>query len=196
MTQPATDQVHASERVAPADTLLLCIDMQPVFVRAVADGERIRKRCEFAVAAAVGLGLPVAFTEQVPEKLGGTERSLCALAPGAAVYPKRTFSALADVATRTAIVDQSNIEHLLLCGIETSVCVYQTAIAALGQGLEVTILSDAVSARRTDDAQVCLNALARSGAHVLPSETVFYALLHDVAHPFFKAYTQLVKNAG
>ena len=59
----------------------------------------------------------------------------------------------------------------------------------------MTILSDAVGARRPDDARVCLDALARSGAHVLPAETVFYALLHDVAHPFFKAYTQLVKAA-
>jgi hypothetical protein len=55
-------------------------------------------------------------------------------------------------------------------------------------------LSDAVGARRTDDARVCLDALARSGAHVLPAETVFYALLRDVSHPFFRAYTQLVKS--
>jgi hypothetical protein len=60
--------------------------------------------------------------------------------------------------------------------------------------MHVTILSDAVGARRPEDAQVCLDALVRAGAHVLPSETVFYALLHDVGHPFFKAYTKLVKE--
>jgi hypothetical protein len=55
-------------------------------------------------------------------------------------------------------------------------------------------LSDAVGARRPDDARVCLDSLMRAGAHVLPSETVFYALLREVGHPFFRAYTQLVKQ--
>lgn len=192
-TAPAT--AVGAAPAAPTDTLLLCVDMQPVFIRAVAEGERVQKRCAFAIAAARGLGLPVIFTEQVPEKLGTTDSNLRELAPDARVRGKRTFSALADDAIREAILGDGGIEHLLICGIETSVCVYQTAIAALGVGLEVTILSDAVSARRRDDAQVCLDALARSGAHVLPSETVFYALVHNVGHPFFKAYTQLVKSA-
>lgn len=180
---------------APHDTLLVCIDMQPVFIRAMVSGENVQRRCEFAVAAARGLGLPVVFTEQVPEKLGGTASTLRQLAADAPALGKRTFSALANEAIHKAILGETGVEHLLLCGIETPVCVYQTAIAALAQGLAVTILSDAVGARRTDDARVCLDALARSGAHVLPSETVFYALLHDVSHPFFKSYTQLVKAA-
>ena len=58
----------------------------------------------------------------------------------------------------------------------------------------MTILSDAVGARRPDDARTCLDALSRIGVHVLPVETVFYALLGFVQHPFFKAYTQLVKS--
>jgi nicotinamidase-related amidase len=176
--------------------LLLCIDMQPVFVRAIAEGARVQRRCEFAVAAAHGLGLPVAFTEQVPQKLGGTAPELLTLAPGAGVFGKATFSALADDGIRETLLEQRGAEHLLLCGIETPVCVYQTAVAALAAGLQVTVLSDAVGARRPDDAAVCLAALARAGAHVLPAETVFYALLHDVKHPFFKAYTQLVKSHG
>jgi nicotinamidase-related amidase len=205
MTTPSSDhrpparapEEHAADpRRTPDDTLLLCIDMQPVFIRAVADGDRVQRRCEFAVAAAHGLGLPVLFTEQVPEKLGGTAPTLRNLAPTAPLLAKRTFSALADQTIRHAVLGDAAVEHLLLCGIETSVCVYQTAIAALAQGLEVTIFSDCVSARRVDDARACLEALARSGAHILPSETVFYALLHDVSHPFFKTYTQLVKNAG
>lgn len=178
---------------APAGVLLLCIDMQPVFVRALADGARVQRRCEFAVTAAHGLGLPVVFTEQVPQKLGGTAPELLALAPGAAVFGKNAFSALADDGIRDALLRDRGVEHLLLCGTETPVCVYQTVVAALADKLQVTVLGDAVGARRPDDATACLAALTRAGAHVLPSETVFYALLHDVKHPFFKAYTQLVK---
>lgn len=178
------------------DTILVCVDMQPVFIRAVAEGERVEKRCAFALAAARGLGMPILYTEQVPEKLGGTSPALRQLAPDASALGKKTFSVLSDPAMRQAILKDGQVKHLVLCGIETSVCVYQTTVAALREGLQVTILSDAVSARRPEDARACLDALARAGAHILPSETVFYALLHDVGHPFFKAYTQLVKNAG
>jgi nicotinamidase-related amidase len=179
----------------PANLLLLCIDMQPVFLKAVADGPTVQRRCAFALQAAAGLGLGIAFTEQVPEKLGGTAPELLGLVPQAAVFGKSTFSALADDAIRAAVADRG-VEHLLLCGIETPVCVYQTALAALAAGLQVTLLSDCVGARRAGDARACLDALVRAGAHVLPAESVFYALLHDVRHPFFKAYTQLVKTHG
>lgn len=178
------------------DTLLLCVDMQPKFLAAIADGGRVLRRCEFAVAAAVGVGLPVAFTEQVPEKLGGTAPTLLELAPAARVWGKRSFSALGDDAIRLALLTEGRVGHMLLCGIETPVCIYQTAIAAIGSGVQVTILSDAVGARRNDDARACLDALVGHGAHVLPGETVFYALLRDVGHPFFRDYTQLVKRHG
>jgi nicotinamidase-related amidase len=178
----------------PEDTLLLCVDMQPKFIAAVVDGFEVRRRCEFAVAAASGLGIPVAFTEQVPHKLGSTAPELAEFAPRAAVWPKNTFSALADDGIRDALLRQRDVQHLILCGIETPVCIYQTAIAALADDMQVTVLSDAVGARRTEDARACLAALVRSGAHVLPGETVFYALLHDVGHPFFRTFTELVKR--
>jgi nicotinamidase-related amidase len=179
-----------------AGALLACIDVQPAFVAAMSDGARLLRRCAFALAAARGLGLRVAFTEQVPQKLGATAPALLALAPDAPVYAKHAFSALADDTIRDAWLTTGEVEHLLIIGIETPVCVYQTASAALAAGLQVTVLSDAIDARRPDDAAVCLEALRRAGAHVLPSETVFYALLQDARHPFFKAYTQLVKTHG
>lgn len=168
--------------------------MQPVFVRAVTDGGRVQRRCEFAVAAARGFGLPIAFTEQVPQKLGATAPELVALAPGAPAFGKETFSALADAAIRDALLCEQKVDHLLICGIETPICIYQTAIEALAADLHVTLLSDAIGARRPDDAAACLLALHRAGVHVLPSETVFYSLLGAVRHPFFKAYTQIVKS--
>ena|SRR5581483_9634222 len=184
----------APETPLPADdATLLCLDMQPVFLRAIGDGARVQRRCGFAIAAAAGIGVPVAFTEQVPFKLGHTAPELLALAPRAPVWGKNTFSALADDGIRDALLRQSNVQHLILCGIETPICIYQTACAALAENLHVTVLSDAVGARRSEDAATCLHALMQAGAHVLPAETVFYALLREVNHPFFRAYTQLVK---
>jgi nicotinamidase-related amidase len=174
-------------------TLLLAVDLQPAFLDMIPGGARTLRRAAFAVAAAQGLGLPVAFTEQVPAKLGRTAPALLALAPGAPAFAKETFSALADEAIRAALFDERRIDHLLLCGIETPICIYQTALDARRAGIEVTLLSDAIGARRTDDAEVCLSALRAVGVNVIPSETVFYSLLGSARHPFFRDFTKLVK---
>lgn len=179
---------------APTDALLLCLDMQAKFLPAMAAGDRTLRRCEFALAAATGLGLAAAFTEQVPAKLGSTAPALRAAAPSAPVWPKSTFSAFGDAAIREEILERRRTGHLLLCGIETPVCIHQTALGALSEGLQVTLLTDAVDARRMDDAAACLAALARAGVHLLPSETVFYALLGSADHPGFRDYTRLVKD--
>jgi nicotinamidase-related amidase len=177
--------------------LLLCLDLQPVFLRAVADGAGVRRRCEFAVAAARGLGIPVAFTEQAPGKLGGTEPALLALVESPEVHAKDTFSALAAGSpVRAAVTEGRHIEHLILCGVETPICVFQTAVDAVQAGLAVTVLTDCVGARREADSRACLGALARAGAHILPAETVFYSILGGSAHPYFRAYTELVKKYG
>jgi nicotinamidase-related amidase len=169
--------------------------MQPVFIGAVADGRVVLGRCQFAVAAACGLGIPVAFTEQVPAKLGSTDPSLLSLVEKPEVHPKDTFSAFSPAGpVREALARGRTLEHVLICGVETPICVYQSAADALQAGLSVTILSDCVGARRREDAATCTVALARAGAHVLPSETVFYSILGGTAHPYFKAYTQLVKK--
>lgn len=173
--------------------LLLCIDLQPVFIKAVPDRERLVQRCSFAIEAAAGLGIPVAFTEQMPLKLGGTAPELLKLAPSAPVYAKNSFSAFADDGIADTLRTR-DIEHIILCGLETSVCVYQTALGALAADMQVTVLTDAVGARRSEDAAACMTALARSGVHLLPGETVFYSLLHDAGHPFFKDFTKLVKK--
>lgn len=173
--------------------LLLCVDLQPAFLKVIHDTKTVQQRCAFVVEAAAGLGIRVAFTEQLPRKFGGTAPELLALAPGADVHAKNTFSVFGDDGITEAI-RSLDIEHLIVCGIETPVCIYQTALGALDANLQVTVLSDAIGARRPDDAAICLDALARAGVHLLPSETVFYALLHDAGHPFFKDYTKLVKK--
>lgn len=173
--------------------LLLCVDLQPPFLKVIAERDTLLQRCSFAIEAAVGLGIRVAFTEQLPRKLGGTAPELLALAPHADVHAKSSFSVFGDDGITDAL-RSLDIEHIVLCGLETPVCIYQTALGALDANLQVTVLSDAVGARRPADAARCIDALTRSGIHMLPAETVFYALLHDAGHPFFKGFTQLVKK--
>jgi len=180
----------------PDAPLLLCIDLQPVFLAAICDSQRVHWRCSFALEAAAGLGLPVLFTEQVPDRLGGTAGDLLALAGDAPeAIGKHAFSALGDakIAARLAGLGR---KHLLVCGIETPVCIYQTARDARAAGYQVTVLADCIGARRTGDAAAALADLVHAGCAVLPAETVFYALLQDAKHPFFRAYTALVKKYG
>ena len=175
--------------------LLLCLDMQAAFLAALPEREVVIRRCRFAISATRGIGLKVAFTEQVPQKLGSTLPELLELTEQPVQLGKSTFSALADDGIAET-VRGLDVEHLILCGIETPICVYQTAIDALNANLQVTLLSDAIGARRPDDARYALDALTRSGVHVLPSETIFYSLLHGARHPFFRSFTELVKTHG
>ncbi|MDF9832787.1 nicotinamidase-related amidase [Ereboglobus sp. PH5-5] len=179
--------------------LLLCIDLQDIFLKAMPDAGRLSSRCEFAIEAARLLGIPVAFTEQVPQKLGPTApQFLKAAAGGTRRKPmqlaKNTFSALADDGIRETLLEKHKVEHLILCGIETPICVYQTALDAINSDLQVTLLTDCLGARRPDDSRDALNALIRLGVYALPSETIFYSVVGTTEHPAFKDYTKLVKK--
>jgi len=180
-------------KAASADTLLLCVDLQPVLVDLIVDSARVHRRCGFAIESAQGLDLPILFTEQVPAKLGPTSGDLLGLVPAPEAMGKDTFSAFGnDHITRR--LQEIGPEHLLICGVETPICIYQTALAALRSEYQVTILTDCIGARRSEDAAIALAALGKAGCHLLPAETVFYALLNDARHPFFRGYTALVKK--
>ena len=181
--------------IPAAGIALLVVDVQPTFLKAMQDGEACLRRCLLAASAAKLLGVPVLFTEQVPAKLGPTHPDLLlAAGEGRAVFGKTAFSAFGAPGLVEAF-GKLQVSQLLICGLEIPVCVYQTAMDALREGMGVTILSDAVTGRRSADGQACLEALRAAGAHVLPTETVFYAMVGDATHPQFRAYTELVKQA-
>jgi nicotinamidase-related amidase len=173
--------------------LLLCIDLQPTLLKVIPGSAEVLRRCCFAVEAAKGFGLPLLFTEQAPAKLGPAAPELLALVDQPVVLAKDDFSALANGPVQAAI-RAGGARHLLLGGVETPVCVFQTARDALEAGLTVTLLSDCVGGRRGEDAAAALRHLEKLGANLLPVETVFYALLQSARHPFFRDLTRLVKK--
>lgn len=185
------------EPSAAPGAALLAVDLQTSLLGALpaAAASALHARARLALAASALCRLPILFSEQVPAKLGPTDPALRKLAPAAPVFGKHTFSAVSDPHLLKALRDRQ-IEHLLLVGIETPICIYQTALDALSEGFQVTVLADAVGARRAEDHAACLAALRHVGVHVLPVETVFYALLHDASHPLFKPFTTLVKSCG
>ncbi len=91
-------------------------------------------------------------------------------------------------------IGDNQIEHLLLIGLESSICIYQTAVAALGENIGVTLLSDCIAERRIVDRQPVIQQLLTMGAHVLPSETIFYSLIGSAENPILSEFTKLVKR--
>lgn len=174
---------------------LLCIDLQEGFLKAIPDQELLIRRCRFALEAAALLGVRVAATEQLPEKLGPTATKLSDVWPqNTPVFPKSSFSAL-EAEGLHRWIEASQIEHLLLLGLEVPVCIYQTAVQALGDDLGVTLLSDCVGQRRPGDREAVFQQLLAMEAHILPAETIFYSLLGSAEHPHFRDFTKLVKAA-
>ena len=91
-------------------------------------------------------------------------------------------------------IDDNQIEHLLIIGLESSICVYQTAVHALSENIGVTLLSDCIGERRIEDRQPVIQQLLTMEAHILPSETIFYSLIGSAKHPMFNEFTKLVKR--
>lgn len=186
--------MNAEESLFPRVALLV-IDVQPAFLKVIPNAEALLQRLRFSLSVANLFGFPVLFTEQVPDKLGGTEESLVKLAPSAPRLAKQRFSATGAEGFNSW-VSGHGIEHFLITGIETPICVYQTAISLIRDDQEVTLLTDCVGARRPDDGRNALKFLSHSSAHCLPSETVFYSLLESAEHPLFRDYTRLVIHHG
>ena len=174
---------------------LLLIDFQDVFLKEIPDRERLLKRSTFALKAAELLGVSVAVTEQIPEKLGATTEVLRSYWDvNTPVFDKNAFSAF-DAEGLNRWIESNQIDHLLLAGIETSICIYQTALQALGADIGVTLLSDCISERRLEDRAPVLEQLLSMDAHILPSETIFYSLIGSAEHPQFREFNELVKQA-
>ena len=173
---------------------LLLIDFQDVFLKEIPDRERLLKRSTFALKAAELLGVSVAVTEQIPEKLGATTGVLSGyLEVNTPVFDKSAFSAF-EAEGLHRWIESKQIDHLLLAGIETSICIYQTALQALSADIGVTLLSDCISERRLEDRAPVLEQLLSMDVHILPSETIFYSLLGSAEHPQFREFNELVKE--
>ncbi|MGJ3243938.1 MAG: isochorismatase family protein [Opitutales bacterium] len=181
---------------------LLVLDMQETLMAALPESGELIARNLFAIRCARLLGLPVAFTEQAPDKLGGILPALLDAAGRAegepvAVFNKNCFSAWENETVRDFLAPRGEpAPHILLAGIETPICVYQTAISILSEDGEVTVLTDALGSRRPEDGVNALRALAVAGAHCLPVETIIYSILGTAEHESFREFTRLVKEAG
>ncbi len=168
------------------DSVLVIIDVQERFVNIVHDHETLLKTLEKMIKIAEIFHLPIIYTEQVPEKLGPTAPSLNNLLfPMIKPIAKQTFSAWGCEEFVKAL-QATGKRQVILMGIETHVCMYQTAHHLREHGFEVFVPADTTSSRTILNKEVTLARMRHEGIHVTVCESVICELLRGAQHPSFR----------
>jgi len=171
---------------------LVIIDVQGKLAQLMVDKKALFKNLQVLLQAAKILEIPILWCQQVPEALGPTLPEIAALLADSEPVNKACFSCCGEERFRTEL-GRLGRKQVLLCGIETHVCVYQTAMDLMPQGFDVTVIADAVSSRTAQNRQIALSRLAAEGAHISSAEMALFELLRTAQHPQFKQIARLVK---
>lgn len=171
-----------------APTSLLCVvDVQERLIPAVPDAARVIARAGLLAESARLLGVRSVLTEQYPQGLGPTPPELAAKLPKAVT--KTSFSCCGCDAFAAGL---DGVESALLCGLETHVCIAQTAADLLARGLTVFIAADAVASRHACDHEIALRRLEATGAILTTSEAAIFEWCRSAEHPRFQDVRKLV----
>jgi nicotinamidase-related amidase len=173
------------------NTVLVLVDFQGKLARIVQDSEQmIASACKLARAAAV-LELPIIWTEQNPAALGPTVEELAGLLPGEPIA-KQAFSCWREPAFAKALTGMAR-QSVLLAGIETHICVFQTAADLCGAGYNVHVVAEAVSSRTAANRQIGLARIGAAGATVTSVEMAVFELLGAAGGEKFKEILKIIK---
>ncbi len=174
-------------------SLVLLIDMQEKLTAAT-PSETAVINTTYLLKACQLLQIPVIATEQNPKGLGKTVLPIASALPALTpVLPKTSFSAW-DTDDIASTLTQHNRTQIVLLGIETHICVFQTAVALKKAGYDVFIVADACASRFKTDKQTALSALRDIGCPVYTTEMILFSWLKDAKHPSFKGVQALIKN--
>jgi nicotinamidase-related amidase len=175
-------------RLDPERTALIVVDVQEAFRKAIPDFDRIAKATATLIEGAEAIGIPIVVTEQYPKGLGETVPEVADHLPeGTAPLEKVCFSA-ADAEG----FDLGGRDQALVCGIETHVCVNQTALGLLESGVEVQVAEDAVGSRFDENKRIGLHKMERAGAAMTSVETALFELLGRAGTDEFKTVQKLI----
>lgn len=173
--------------------VLVVIDVQEKMVAAIQSDpvEQVVENIIRLARAAEVLGCPVLFTEQYPQGLGVTASPVRAAVAGKPLV-KCTCSCWRDEAFRAAL-QATQREHVILAGLETHVCIQQTALDLLRVDYVPFVAIDAVGSRRRADMDAALGRMARAGVALSTTESLIFELVERCDHPRFKDILKLVK---
>ena len=172
---------------------LILIDFQEKLVPVMDHFETILPRAQLLLDGAAALRLDVIATEQYPRGLGATIPEIAEHLPMTTpILSKTSFSVFGEPAFRTALESKYR-KTVIIAGIETHVCVLQSAFDALNAGYQVILAEDAVTSRKAGDRDAALAAARHAGVCVLSVEAILFWLLRVASNPAFKAISRLVR---
>lgn len=171
---------------------LVVVDLQGKLAQLMHEKENLFKNVSILVSAAKILSIPILWCQQVPDALGPTVPEIAQLLTDNEPINKSSFSCCGDENFNSQI-KALNRKEVLLCGIETHICVYQTAVDLLNKNYDVNVLADAVSSRTVENKQIAIEKMAGGGVKISSIEMALFELLRTAKHPQFKQIVKLVK---
>ncbi len=174
------------------NTVLVIIDVQGKLAALMHDRERLFKNLSRLIEGAQVLHVPILVTEQYPKGLGETASELKALMPTIQPIEKISFSCMGEEKFVQAL-ESTKREQILVAGIESHICVYQTVSDMLAEGFEVHCVTDAISSRTQENREIGLTRMKEEGAILTSTEMCLFELLKIAGTSSFKAISALVK---
>ena len=154
---------------------LLLIDMQERLLPAMDDADRLLDNVVWMVKIAQRLSVPVLVSEQYPKGLGPTVQTLRDLIPAGSIMPKMHFSCVADGCLKPLLDPER--PQVIVCGIESHICVMQTSLDLQASGRQVFVVADCVASRDPSNRGLALERLRQQGVIVVSREMVAFEWL-------------------
>jgi nicotinamidase-related amidase len=167
----------------------LLIDVQEKLTPQILNAKAMVARCEWLLELSAKRGVPVIVSEQYPKGLGKTLPNLINSAIDAHFIEKNTFSCMGESGLNDYL-KKLNKSHIIIAGIETHVCVMQSALELKAAGFQVFVVVDAVSSRNAIDTQYALKRMKQAGIHLVTAEMVFFEWIRVAGNPEFKALSK------
>lgn len=172
--------------------VLVVVDVQGKLAQLMHDKEILFKNICIFIESAKILGIPIIWCQQCPESLGATVPEIAELLGESKPINKTSFSCCGNEQFNT-VLKSSVRPQVLLCGIETHVCIYQTAMDLHEQRYNVNIIADAVSSRTLDNKTFAFKRMDNEGIKIYTTEMALFEMLETAEHPRFKEIVKLVK---
>ena len=183
---------NSSDQILPRVNALLIIDIQEKIIRPIFNKDSITKNIKKLIDAYQILEENIFLSEQNPLKLGGTIPELLPKA-GFKKFEKMEFS-LANKKEFLKELGNKKITNLIVCGIETHICIQQTVIDCLQIGFEVILISDAMSSRNRLDHDIALKRMIQRGAIITTTESIIFELCKTADRKEFKEIRNIIIN--
>ncbi len=179
-------------RILKEHTIGLIIDIQERLVPVMEDSEQMVENCVKLIQGMQILGLQLLVTQQYTKGLGETIDEIKSIIPGFQYIEKKDFSCYDEPAFAEKL-DQSGTKNVIICGIESHVCVLQTAIDLKEAGYTPIVVMDCVSSRSFDNVDLAMERFRHEGIMMTSCESILFELTRGAGAPGFKEISKLVK---